>query len=152
MSLPSLARWTAIKSAFEAIESIKQGDNYRHTAETVTYAFTPTELLSPSLCPWFWIAGGDGSNDLQMSMIADEDIDILVRCVMFQDNVKYPDKSSVELIEELIADIEAALDVDPTRGNTCMVRTRRTLKVLHSNRGTFSLVDITDSYKFNREV
>jgi len=152
MALPTVHRQLLVdnvKTALEALLTVAAGVDYRHQLRTVTGAPEPLEQVDPARMPWVLVTSEDGNSGNEPSKSDNDEADLVLTVYVFEDETRFPGLSAPELMEEVLADVEKALDADLSRGGRAYGATRRR-ELFHDLAGAWAVCIITESINYTR--
>ena len=152
MALPDITLLNAVANANTALEAVIEGDNYRLTIKTFALQSEGIDVVDPTKTPWVLVETKNEKEDLMLSRRAEMENELVIRGYIYTDAKRFQGLSNVTLLEYFISDCKKALDVDPTRGGTCVVRIGREISRFHDLEGYYSAFEMVETYKRKRNI
>lgn len=149
MSVPTITRKLILDDYQAALEAIVSGAEYRHTM-TVGRAARAPDGINVSECPYTVLVGGaEPIGELMVSQKARDIMEVVMQTTIKPDPDRWPNMSSAELAEEVLADMKKAIDKKPDRGVQAF-RSARDIDVAHHLEGAYSVIVFTDTLETRR--
>jgi len=152
MALPTLHRQLIVdnvKTALEALKTISPGVDYRHQLKTVTGTPRLMEQVDTAEMPWVLVTAEDGNSGNQPSQSDNDNMDLALTVYVRTDEKRFSGLSGPELMEEVLGDLEKAMDADLSRGSRSTGATRRR-ELFHDLGDAFAACILTESIDYNR--
>ena len=153
MALPILHRQLILDdfvTRLTALKTITEGVDYRHKLVTVDQKPRTVEQVDSLETPMVFIVGGDGPGSNQLPSHSDQDaLDVVVQGYVRPDATRFPNLTAPQLVEEVMADVEKAIDGDLGHGAR-VFGSRRFRVVIHDIEGAWSAFILTEECKYNR--
>jgi len=138
-----------INTKLTALKSITEGSEYRHKLVTVTDKPAPVDQVDPSLTPWACIVGGDGQSGNAPSNSDTDEMTVVIFGYVYEDLTRWSTLTAPKVCEEVLCDIEKAIDADLGHGGRAFGSTRER-ELIHELSGKWSVFTLRENIRYNR--
>jgi len=116
MTLPINYRDTILSGAVTALEAVVMGSEYATTLETVAKGLRPLTTADVSKCPAVGVYVRSLFREANVSQRYTNRAELWLHGIVRRDDHRWPGLDIVEVTDLVLADVEKALDQNPTRG------------------------------------
>lgn len=153
MALPVLHRQLILDdfvTRLTALKTITEGVDYRHKLITVDQKMRTIDQVDTTETPMVFVLGGDGTGSNRLPSHSDQDgLYVLVYGYVYEDPARFPNLTHAQLAEEVMADVEKAIDGDLGHGGR-VFDSGRDRVMTHDNLGKWSAFILVEQCKYNR--
>lgn len=152
MALPNVFRKLILDdlvTALEVLKTITPGVDYRHKLATVTTDPRTIEEVPTLQTPWALVVGDVGASTPKVTKCYNDEMTVTIQGYVWKDATRFPGLSAPDLLEEVMADCEKAIEVDPSRGGIAWF-IRRERETFHDQAGKWSAFVLKEHVGYKR--
>jgi len=132
-----------------ALKTITPGTDYRHKLVSVVRIPLNFDKLSASLCPTVCVYGGAGASSNAPSSSDNDKMAVTILVYVFADDARFSGIPVSQLLEEVVADVEKAMDGDLSRGGRAFFNSRERATEYRED-GVAAMMAIKEMVSYNR--